>query len=222
MQEICFVHVPKTGGHSLLADGFTALGGVEVATEGPNYLTYRVKQRPGMTVTYIGHNDRVDNYMTLARYKQQHPQCFAFAFARNPYDRLVSAFHYLTKGGINEHDQRDSVEYVRGYQGDFRRFVMGALAGPEPPKIFRQIHLRPQVDWLCDESGRLLVDYLGHVESIASAYGEIGRLLGVALSAPSRANKSHHSHYETYYDDAMRTLVARAYHADFERLGYQP
>jgi hypothetical protein len=221
MQEVCFVHVPKSGGHSLVADGITALGGAEVAIKGQNYLTYRFKQRPDLIVTYIGHEGRLTNYMTIARYKRQRPHCFAFAFARNPYDRLVSAFHYLSKGGMNEEDQRDSVEYVREYEGDFRRFVLHALAGPEPPRIFRQIHLRPQVDWLCDESGRIVVDYLGHSESIASGYEELERRLGVTLPVPSHKNTSDHGHYETYYDERLRALVAQAYRDDFERLGYQ-
>ena len=221
MQEVCFVHVPKTGGQSLLADSAAALGGIEVAIEGHNFVTYRVKQRPNFTLTYIGHNSGPTDYMTIARYKKQHPHCFAFAFVRNPYDRLVSAFHYLSKGGLNESDRRDSFWYVSQYHGNFRQFVLRAFAGPEPPVIFRQIHLRPQVDWLCDESGRIAVDYLAHFESIESAYGDLGRRFGVALPAPSHENKSEHRHYETYYDENLRAVVARAYRADFELLGYQ-
>jgi hypothetical protein len=220
MREICFVHVPKTGGHSLLADGVAALGRVEIATEGQNYFNYRVIQRPDLTLTYIGHDARLNNYMTIARYKKQHPNCFAFAFARNPYDRLVSAFHYLSKGGMNEADRYDSAMYVRAYEGDFRRFVFHALAGPEPLRIFQQIHLRPQLDWLCDEAGRIVIDYLGRFESMESAYGELGCRLGIALPPPSHENKSEHLHYENYYDESLRALVARAYRADFERLGY--
>lgn len=220
MRELCFVHVPKTGGHSLLVDGIAALGGVEIAKEGQNYFNYRVIQRPDFTLTYIGHNARLKNYMTIAQYKKQHPYCFAFAFARNPYDRLVSAFHYLSKGGMNEDDQSDSDEYVRAYEGNFRRFVLHALAGPEPPRIFQQIHLRPQLDWLCDEAGRIVIDYLGRFESMESAYGELERRLAIALPAPSHENKSQHPHYENYYDESLRALVARAYRADFERLGY--
>jgi chondroitin 4-sulfotransferase 11 len=221
MPEICFVHVPKTGGISLLVDGVTALGGVEVVTQGPNFTTYRATKRPDLLVTHIGHDGRVRNYMTIAQYKQQHAECFAFGFARNPYDRLVSAFHYVSKGGINEADRRDSIEYLASYHGDFRRFVLDALAGPQPPRIFRQIHLRPQVDWLCDETGRVVVDCLGHFESMDLAYAELARKIGVALPAPSHVNKSKHANYETYYDESLRAVVARAYRADFDQLGYQ-
>lgn len=220
MREICFVHVPKTGGNSLSVDIVAALGAVEVMTEGPNFVTYRVPQRPDLRVTYIGHNGRLDNYMTVARYKKQHPGCFAFALARNPYDRLVSAFHYLSQGGLNEEDLRDGVEYLGPYEGDFRRFVQDALSEPATPKIFQQIHLRPQVDWLCDEHGRVVVDYLGQSESMESIYEELGQRLGIAPPIPSRMNTSDHAHYETYYDDDLRALVARAYRADFEHLGY--
>jgi hypothetical protein len=221
MQDVCFVHVPKTGGHSLLTDSAAALGGVESAIEGENFVTYRVIQRPSLTFTYIGHNSAPADYMTIARYKRQHPHCFAFAFVRNPYDRLVSAFHYLNKGGLNESDRRDRFQYVREYQGNFRLFVLHAFAGPEPPRIFRQVHMRPQVDWLCDESGRVMVDYLGRFESIESAYVDLGRRFGVTLPVPSHENKSQHRRYETYYDEKLRSVVARAYRADFERLGYQ-
>ena len=220
MREICFVHVPKTGGNSLLAAGLAALGGVEITTAGQNYFNYRVIQRPDLTLTYIGHNAHLNNYMTIAQYKKQHPQCFALAFVRNPYDRLVSAFHYLSQGGMKEVDQRDSDEYVRAYEGDFRRFVLHALAGPQPPRIFQQVHLRPQVDWLCDETGRIVIDYLGRFESMESAYGELGRRLGIPLPPPFHENKSEHLHYENYYDETLRALVAHAYRADFERLGY--
>ena len=220
MREICFVHVPKTGGNSLLAAGLAALGGIEITAEGQNYSKYRVRQRPDLRLTYIGHEADLNNYMTIAQYKKRHPQCFAFAFVRNPYDRLVSAFHYLSQGGMEEVDQRDSDEYVRAYDGDFRRFVLHALAGPQPPRIFQQIHFRPQMDWLCDEAGRILIDYLGRFESMESAYGELGRQLGIPLPAPFHENKSDHQHYENYYDETLRALVARAYRADFERLGY--
>jgi hypothetical protein len=220
MLEICFVHVPRTGGNSLLLDSVAVLGDVETANEGPNFTTYRVVERPDLTLTYIGHNARVDNYMTIARYKKHHPDCFAFGFARNPYDRLVSAFHYLNKGGMNIWDRREGREYLGAYQGDFRQFVHDAFSGPEPPRIFQQMHLRPQVDWLCDETGRIMVDCLGHFESIHSTYEELERRLGIELPAPSHVNKSQHSRYETYYDETARSLVEHAYRADFERLGY--
>jgi len=220
MQEICFVHVPKTGGNSLLVDSVAALGTPEIAVEGPNFVTYRVVERPDLALTHIGHNARIQNYMTIAQYKKQHPDCFAFAFARNPYDRLVSAFHYLNKGGMNTEDWREGIEYLSRYRGDFRRFVLDAFGGPEPPKIFRQMHLRPQVHWLCDETGRVVVDCLGHFESMHSTYEELGRRVGITLPVPSHVNKSQHAGYESYYDETLRSLVARAYRDDFERLGY--
>ena len=53
-----------------------------------------------------------------------------FTFVRNPWDRLVSAFEYMSKGGANPRDQAVEERYLRKFNGDFGTFVE-ALAEDE-------------------------------------------------------------------------------------------
>ena len=48
---------------------------------------------------------------------------FKFTFVRNPYDRLVSAFHYLKQGGMNEKDKAFKEQELSSFEnfGDFVR-----------------------------------------------------------------------------------------------------
>ena len=82
-------------------------------------------------------------------------------------------------------------------------------------------HRQAEILNIARASGRVMVDYLARFESIESAYVDLGLRFGVALPAPSHENKSQHRRYETYYDVKLRSVVARAYQADFELLGYQ-
>ncbi|HEC05394.1 MAG TPA: hypothetical protein ENJ12_00950, partial [Thiolapillus brandeum] len=131
------MHIPKTGGQSML----------------PVWYRHRIP--------VIGHDIRQPDYVSLARYKaDMDPDCFAFAFVRNPWDRLVSTFFYLKKGGDNEDDRKDAEKYLP-YE-DFRTFVLEAFRGRE---IFEQLHLRPQYTWLSD-GDRLVVDSVGRFEDL--------------------------------------------------------
>lgn len=88
--------------------------------------------------TVIDHDIKREGYKHL---KDLPSEEYTVAVVRDPFDRFVSAYFYLSEGSLNEQDQRDSDKYIKGK--DFVTFTKEAT-----PEIFEQIHFRPQYQWL--------------------------------------------------------------------------
>lgn len=191
-----FTHVPKTGGKSVLA----AFGLPMLGSDYDGGLTYI--EQP------YGHHPLKEMVETDAF------GYFKFAFVRNPWDRLVSAFFYLDAGGCNRFDAEFRSRHLARYHGDFGRFV------DDLERLIQHQHFRPQADWICGSDGGPLLDFLGRFESIEADFKHIARRIGLDAPRLSRLNESAHATYQSYYDAARRDRVAALYEADIETFGY--
>ncbi|MDR3387168.1 MAG: sulfotransferase family 2 domain-containing protein [Rudaea sp.] len=189
-RKVVFVHVPKTGGLSIRA----------------------ICQQHRIIV--ITHDIRSRNYVSLERYKSIDPTCFAFAFVRNPWDRVVSAYFYLKRGGDREEDRKDAEVYLP--YDDFKSFVLGAF---KTETIFEQLHFTPQYRWLSDKSN-LLVDSVARFENLQEDFSKYCGLFNLPNYKLPVSNKSVHAEYKTYYDDQTWSIVANAYRRDIDLFGY--
>ncbi|MAH67200.1 MAG: chondroitin 4-O-sulfotransferase [Phycisphaerae bacterium] len=186
-----FVHVPKCGG--------SAIGKSLFGTD------------------KVGH-------LSLRQYRVMYgardfERLFRFAFVRNPWDRLVSAFHYLKDGGVNEYDARWFDKNLAAFE-DFGTFVREWVRGRELGKTYW--HFVPQHDFLCIENGRMALDFLGRLESVEEDLSRLVEMLGVDPVAPLvRLNPSKRRRdWRSYYDDSTAAIVEEAYAEDIRLLGY--
>ncbi len=143
---------------------------------------------------------------------------FKFAFVRNPWDRLASAYHFLQQGGVTPADKRWAKAHLAPYDG-FEVFVRDGLGADH---IRSYIHFRPQSDFLdCPRTGRNLMDYVGQVESIAQGFEHVRSRLGVDAELTVR-NKTRDkaSDYRSYYTDRTAAIAADFYQRDIESFGY--
>lgn len=217
-QEFCYVHVPKTGGVSLIRH-MSQYVDKNQSQNGPNFTRVRLASTGGW-FTLIGHNSRIRRHITLARYKRDNnPNCFAFAFVRNPYDRVVSAFEYILSGGCNRADRMDKVKYLDRDVKDFDTFVRKILA-ENRNNILEQIHFKPQFGWISDESGKSLLDFVGRFESLEKDFNCISRIMGIERRRLPHLNKSRHRNYRAYYSRATKDIVKNAYQMDIDLFGY--
>lgn len=220
IEEICFMHVPKTAGISWLEGVLASLGPVDLVAEGPNHQSWRPTTRPGPILTYLLHERRVPGCLSLRDYRQMsRRRCYAVAFVRNPFDRFVSAFHFLTRGGAHPRDMADARAHVLPYHGDFASFARDSLAKARPP-LLDQIHFRPQHEWLVDEHGRVVADFVGRFENLAADTAKLCERLRLSPVAMPWLNVSPHRPYHSYYDRSTMGLVARVYRTDFAVFGY--
>jgi chondroitin 4-sulfotransferase 11 len=112
--QCIFTHVPKTAGKSI-----RYLFGL------PEF-KHQYKA-DGRNVEHgFGHR-RLSEFVN----EKYFAEYFKFAFVRNPFDRLVSAFFYLDNGGCCAADDEYRREHLAPYKGDFAAFAedLSKLAG---------------------------------------------------------------------------------------------
>jgi hypothetical protein len=180
-----FIHVPKTAGSSIARALF------EVESRHVPYFEYE-RANPKKFRSY-----------------------FKFGFVRNPWDRLVSAFFFLRRGGMNELDRAWAEQNLAAYS-TFDAFVREWL---NEENIMSFPHFVPQSFYLADTQGNLMVDFLGRYESLAADFAEVARRLGRVCTLPLY-NKSEHAAFATYYSADTREIVARVYARDIAFFNY--
>ena len=202
--SFAFVHVPKTAGSSV----HLALG--RHATHVDDYWANRVLARCGIPVNrfapwpYTKFRPHA-SAATLAAWlpPEVFERLFKFAFVRNPWDLLVSYWHYL----------RDKAGHRRGHVArrlpDFAAYVEYEIRRGQ----FSQSGL------LCDRRGRLLVNFVGRYESLASDFAFICHRVGIEATLP-RVNAGSRGDYRDYYTPALAARVGEAFAPDVERFGY--
>jgi hypothetical protein len=131
---------------------------------------------------------------------------------RDPLDRLVSAYSYMSTGGTNPADEADRETFLAGYTC-LEDFIMG---GGLFDAAVGQMHFHPQVNWLFDIQGRVPVDKLIPIdfhnmeESLESACGDYG-LTYIEIPHHNSSKRIN----ETLSEEAME-IVEEIYAADYK------
>jgi len=181
-----FIHITKTAGTSVAKGLF-------------GYLPY--------------HYTAIDYRVIYGR--KTFAEYFKFAFVRNPWDRLYSAYRYLKAGGWDDKDKAWAATNL-GTCDNFATFVKHWIS---PDNIRRHLHFQPQCYFICDTKGRLLVDYLAYFETINDDFKEITKRLHIDTHLGNH-NVNPGSDYRDAYDEDSRNIVADIYAQDIAFFGY--
>ena len=141
------------------------------------------------------------------------------ALVRNPYDRLVSGFHYLKNHTQSQRDRAWAARTLTGID-DFGAFLAALEAPDFRNRVLHWLHFLPQWYYLCDGRGRLLVDEVGRLEAFDDFAVSIGRRLGLPVTGEVQVRKSNRGAYSAYYDPRSARLVREMYAEDFEIFAY--
>jgi len=204
--QCIFIHIPKTGGKSILK----VLFGVDAGGHHP-ILDYEIFD-----------NHRFNTY-------------FKFAFVRNPWDRLLSsytylkelsqnpdrflsAYIYLQKSGKEHYDKIWSDMYLADYK-DFESFVSALRNRKIASQILQGLHFRPQYQFICDYRLNIKVDFVGKLENINDDFQYIADRLGINTKL-THLNKSGHQDYRQVYNETMKQIAYDLYKKDIKTFGY--
>ena len=202
--DVIFIHICKCGGTSIN----TALGKNKLKRYVPEdkmWVGAEWEKKYRALIHTKGHFTALAAKRDLG--DQVFQEKFKFTFVRNPWDRLVSAFVYgirnlsfkgwLIKGIDDLH-----------YDGRYKSKL-------------HNIHRLNCLDWITDEKGEIIVDFIGSFENFREDFGIICDNLGIPRQRLPRMNSSRHAHYSKYYDDETRQIVAEKYAKDIEYFGYE-
>jgi len=217
-----FVHVPKAAGQSI-ENFFLSLHGLTWETRSP--LLLRSNRDPAIGPQSLAHLTAQEYIDCGHLSRDEFESYFKFSFVRNPWDRLVSEFRY----------RRYDEKYT------FAKFVQKRLPKKDSfSDAYR--HILPQYDFLHDEAGTQLVDFIGRFENLQNDFDYVCSQLGVADTMLRHVNsekqrpgirtrlKSLFSKrsvetvkrpYISYYDDRAMELVGEIYAADISAFGYK-
>ena len=141
---------------------------------------------------------------------------FKFTVVRNPWDRLVSAYHFLKKGGCGYNDKTWFADELSEY-ADFEDFVKKWV---NRDNIWKWHHFRPQYHYMLDKRGKVQLDFIAFLENIEADFSLIAERLGKDVSLP-KSNQSERKDHAAYYTEETRNIVADAYAEDIKMLGYE-
>lgn len=185
-----FVHITKCAGISIATSLFGNLGG--------------------------GHL-RIPHYQLIFS-QREFDEYFKFTFVRNPWDRLVSAFLFLKKGGANKIDRKWAEENLSQYP-DFDSFVNQWVTRKN---VNTWKHFVPQYKFLCQPGKKTpVVDFIGHFECINDDFETIQKRLQSKTSL-QHLNKTEgvKKKYQEYYTETTKKIVADVYDEDIGIFGY--
>jgi hypothetical protein len=144
-----------------------------------------------------------------AKAKEVFDTFFKFSAVRNPWARALSLYSRLegvrVKGKISFED--------------FCKNHLYASDTCKQPTLHQN-----QLDWLCDENGKCIMDYVYKLENFNQAIKEIAELTDGRLRLKKKdANRNPNSHSRSYrevYTEETRKLIARRFEKDIDYFKY--
>ena len=140
---------------------------------------------------------------------QKYKDYFKFAFVRNPWDRLVSAWYQK----IYERNTYNFSPSVHAELQNFENFVF--YCSTMNVKIGNP-HFRLQ-SALIDLNE---VDYIGKFENFDEDLKRLFKILGLPITQIPHQNKSKRKNYKSYYTEDTMQQVAKIYQKDIQVFGY--
>ncbi len=140
-----------------------------------------------------------------------YPDYFKFTFVRNPWDRLVSC--YLEKI-LQQRRWREIFGSSPSF-ADFVRIVHGI------PDEKADMHYRSQYLNLTDSFDKLVVDFVGRVETIHDDMKAVASVRSLDYSLGHFRKSNGRRPYQKYYEKKTRDLVGERYARDIKLFGYE-
>jgi len=194
-----FLKLPKTAGTS-----------IQLALDVPKYKRLRsircnFLQKGLATFGHLDYKQLVDNGLVSREFDET---AFKFTFVRNPFDRMVSLYHYLMKRGL----YGDEVSFL-----GFCRML--DQIDVDPIGLVNTVNYsqcNPQVRW----TEHVSLNYVGKFERLEDDVKQVAGRLNLPFTDLPHARRSVRGTYPQYFCAESVGIVKRLYKEDFEAFEY--
>jgi hypothetical protein len=129
---------------------------------------------------------------------------FKFAIVRNPFDRFISYVAFIHRNNPQ-------------FKINPSPFLYNAIINKQTHK---HILFKPQTDFIYNEKGKLMIDYVGRYENLQESYNYIANRLGIPSHTLEVVNTSIRNSYIDYFDEELKKFVLNFYRSDLENFNY--
>lgn len=194
-KKFIFIHIYKTAGMSVRQ----AIG---------KYQLIPYFDSPNRVLNYIIYG--INNYhLTATQLQEKLPKklfndYYKFAFVRNPWDWQVSLFNYMQQ--CNTHHQNSLANQLQSFE-DYIEW-----------RVNNEVRL--QSDFLLGKEGEVIVDYIGHLETIDNDFSFLEKELNLSSIHIPKVNTTQRERYQSYYSSKTKDLVYKHFKKDIELFDY--
>ena len=148
-------------------------------------------------------------FIVRDRLGEQHDDYFVFSFVRNPWDRLWSLYKFMIQRGKVKcsFDQFLLGKDIHHYYNEYHSLVLPTQR-------------KPQMDWLVDDRGEIIVDFVGKYENLNSDLKTICKKIGIPNSHLQQTHTTAKRSYKKAYSDEGIEFVREHHIRDIEMFGY--
>ncbi|MEP1765470.1 MAG: sulfotransferase family 2 domain-containing protein [Sulfitobacter sp.] len=202
-----FIHIPKTGGTSMaLALEARAMKDDIMLGDTPKALRRRGQLRGAQAAGRLWkHSTLADLDGVVAQ--DELDALFIFTLVRNPWDRVVSYYHWL-RGQSFDHPAVGLAKTL-----SFEAFVFH-------PTIAASFAATPAASYVTDAEGAVRATHYIRLEHLAHDLLPLQAHLGLELEIPHINQSARATGYQRAYSEASRAQVAKLCAQDIDQFGY--
>lgn len=175
-----FIHIPKTGGSSV-----------------DDVLKKYVRR-------WVLHEYVYPDAVHKAEKRNGFKNYFAFCFVRNPWDKIVSQYHFnRDKFGMTDYTFE---EYVHAFNDGKR------ISWFNPDFL----------SWMTDDEGNMLMDFVGRFEKLQEDFDYACDQIKIPKQElPHHVKTENRTHYTEYYNEETKQIIAEKYANDIKYFNYE-
>lgn len=208
-RRFIFIHIPKTGGTALaLALEARAMKDDVLVGDTPKARARRGRLAGVKTAGRLWKHSTLADIAGLAS-DDEIADFFTLTLVRNPWDRVVSYYHWLRGQGFAH--PAVGLAKAQGFSGFLNH-----------PQTVMALTLAPYGSYLRDARGQERASLFARIEHLTEDLAPFEAHLGFRLPVLARVNESERPRdWRGFYSDADAGLVARIAAEDITRFGYR-